>query len=68
MPPAGFHHMVKEAAGKRDSYPRTYVLHPRLEEARGWLAGSPNVSGAAAPREKWGVIPIAEDMPQVFQI
>eukprot|EP00959_Pyramimonas_sp_CCMP1952_P126757 2651001-Pyramimonas_sp.AAC.1 len=34
------------------------ILHPRREEARGWLAGTPDVSRAATPRENGGTIPI----------
>eukprot|EP00959_Pyramimonas_sp_CCMP1952_P466374 9489861-Pyramimonas_sp.AAC.1 len=53
---AGVHHKAEEAAGKWhwDPYPMTNILHPHLEEARDWLTGSPNVSRAATPREKWG--------------
>eukprot|EP00959_Pyramimonas_sp_CCMP1952_P355537 7446519-Pyramimonas_sp.AAC.1 len=48
---AGVYQEVKEAVDKWDPDPITNLLHPHLEDARGWLTGSPNVSWAAAPRD-----------------
>eukprot|EP00959_Pyramimonas_sp_CCMP1952_P427476 8952886-Pyramimonas_sp.AAC.1 len=63
------HRELKTAAENWGADRLTHRLHSRLEETRGWLAGSPDACTAAAPGEERGDFPLAaENVPQVYRM